>query len=114
MDEQLAIILCRGGNHAAKRAAWERVIRVWKDSGLGVTEFAQRYGICLKRLFQWRRKLQPLPGGEPAGFVEVMPPPTDHGPPEQRIEIQLGAARVLAPPGTSLREVFLALKEAVC
>jgi hypothetical protein len=114
MDEELAIIRRPGGDRGAKRAAWQRVLEHWRQSGLGVTAFCRRHELPCKRFFKWRQKLEPA-SPSASGFVELQSTPdlrsTNH------LEIQLGAARVLLPfdgsPG-HLVTILQAIREAAC
>ena len=110
MDEQLRIIGGRGGPRSVKRAAWQEIMRQFDDSGLGATDFCRQQGISPKRFFKWKAKLK-MPGEEPVRFIEIAAVP---GAAAGRIEIGLGAARILLPPDAVLAEVLRACKEAAC
>lgn len=111
MEQELAIILRRDGERSVKRAAWVRVLEACAASGLTVTEFSRRHGLCPKRLFRWRAKLSPA-GPAPAPRLVELGCALEAE--ERRIEIRLGAARVLLPGGSSLVEALQAIREAAC
>lgn len=113
MEQALAIILRRDGDHGAKRRAWVEVLAAGEASGLTVTAFCRRHGICPKRFFRWRGRLAAAASCSPAlpPLLEVSG--SDMGE-AGRIEIVLGSARVLLPEGLPLARVLAAVKEAAC
>lgn len=117
MDEDLVTIRRRDGDQFLKRAAWGRVLHVWRESGLQPTAFARQHGIAAKAFFRWRAKLLPrLAAPVDRGFVELAVTPVTAGG-EVPLEVHLGQTRILLRQGCSadlLRMLWRVVQEAGC
>jgi hypothetical protein len=118
MDEDLELIRRSGGEHHLKRAAWERVVCNWRESGLRPGEFCRRHGLSSKRLYQWRKRL-----AGPAALSEAAVEPRliaiDCAPPRPTgvLEIELASATLRLPyerSASQLSMILRSLKEAAC
>lgn len=83
------------------RAAWTKLVREWRESGLSGRAFAVRRGVGVKALFWWSSKLKREAASEsarPMTFIEVATPTPVFV--ESRLEVHLGNGRwVVVPAG---------------
>ena len=120
MDEDLELIRQSGGEHYLKRAAWERVVSAWRQSGLRPGEFCRRHGLSGKRFYQWRKRLQPpMPGSPPQrGLIEVTcTADRADGAIAGVVQIELASATLRLPyerSTTQLTMILRSLREATC
>ena len=54
MTGDVQLIRGSGITQAQRRAAWERIVRAWKQSGRSAAAFAQEHGLRANALFRWR------------------------------------------------------------
>lgn len=99
---------------AAHRSPHERaaLVRRWLASDLSAAAFAERHGVSVTSLHRWRRELASADRSSSPGFVEIVASgdPVVASPSAAPIvEIRLGGAAVLVPPGTDAATLGLVL-----
>lgn len=81
------------------RAAWTKLVREWRESGLTGKAFAVRRGISENSLFWWSSKLKreaASEGTRPVTFIEVASPTPVFV--DARFEVHLGNGRWVVVP----------------
>lgn len=89
-------------------------------SGLTLTEFARRRGLCVQRLRRWRDRLAPVPAGRPR-LVELVPAGHERDAPAERkvsILVHCPSGHVLelqgVEPDHGVLTILRALTAATC
>jgi hypothetical protein len=83
------------------RAAWTKLVREWRESGLSGRAFAARRGVGVKSLFWWSSKLKREAASEsarPMTFIEVASPTPVLL--DSRLEIHLANGRWIVVPAS--------------
>lgn len=114
MNEDLELIRRSGVTRADRRAAWQRIVSNWQESGVSASAFARQYQLRLKALLRWRdRLLTPVVQRQPS-FLEVQAPALVE---DSAIELHAGALRVRVHNGCAaglLHTLIAALREGSC
>lgn len=94
----------------AQRRRWQREIKAWRGSGKTLSAFARERGLSRDALEYWKRRLAPATPAALA-LIPVRPAaaawPSGAGAP---IELVIGAARLILPPGFEAESLSRALE----
>lgn len=113
MNEDLELIRGSGVTRADRRAAWQRIVSRWQESGVSASAFARQHQLRLKALLKWRDRLQ-APAAQQPSFLEVQAPALAD---DSAIEVHAGALRVRVHNHCAaglLHTLIAALREGSC
>jgi len=114
MHKDLALIRRSGVTRADRRAAWQRIVSRWQESGVSASAFARQHQLRLKALLKWRDRLQVPPVERQPRFLELHAPAIAE---DSAIELHAGALRVRVHNHCAaelLHTLIAALREGAC
>ena len=63
--------------HKEKQIYWNKVIELWKDSGVGMTAFCKENNLCRKSFYRWNKKISNGALPSTSSFKELIDQPVE-------------------------------------